>query len=286
MAIDDDKTIIISTSESRNIETHVINMEKAPDIAQQNINSLSKKSYDIPFVSNSQNQPFLYMLRDLYREITDIENGYNKDDETVTRNRFIRVIDDHTRGLSEQGYENTHIMIVRYIISTFIDESLGSVQWKGMDSWANHSLLGYYYKETYGGKKFFQLLDKFAKEPTKYLQHMKLIYVCLSLGYKGQYSLTEHGNLQIENIRQELFTRIQQFDVREEKFYHNHPASTTKNKLTLQVPYKIVLISGIAIIAIIYGILTNSIMQSEKELIESLKKNISLDIRREDHVDK
>ncbi len=281
MPIDDDKTIIISSAENREVETHVINMDIGSEIIPKDKSSLSRKKYEIPFVVSQHNQPFLYILRALYREIISLENRPNHKDISLVKSKLIGIMDSHTKKLSELGYENTHIMIVRYILSTFVDEMLGGINWSGRESWANHSLLGHYYKETYGGKKFFQLLDQFTKEPTKYIQHMKLIYSCLSLGYKGQYSMSEHGDLQLENVRQELFKRIDQFDESKEKFYQNHPASSIKNKLSIQVPYKMFIISGVIILAIVYGIFTSAIKQNEEDLIKSLKKNVSLNIRGE-----
>ncbi len=280
MPIDDDKTIIISSAGNREVGTHVINMDTGSKVVSKDRRDLSRQKYEIPFAINQHNQPFLYMLRALYHEIISLKNGQNKE-ISVVKSKLIRIMDSHTKSLSELGYENTHIMIVRYILSTFVDEMLGGIHWSGRESWANHSLLGHYYKETYGGKKFFQLLDQFVKEPTKYIQHMKLVYACLSLGYKGQYSMSDHGNLQIENVQQELFKRISQFDENKEKFYQNHPTSSIKNKLSIQVPYKMFIAAGIIILVIVYGIFTSTIKQSEGDLIKSLKKNVSLSIKGE-----
>jgi len=195
-------------------------------------------------------------------------------DAQTLKRTLTQIMDRHTRILAEQGYENTHIMIVRYILSTFIDELLGTMNWENGDEWANQSLLSHYYKETYGGKKFFQLLEQFVQKPTEYMQHMKLIYACLSLGYKGKYSQADNTETQIEGIRQELYARIKNFDTQEEKFYTDHPVSSKKHKLTLHIPYKLFIAGSLLIMLIVYGIFSSMVMQNEEDLLEMLKTPI------------
>jgi len=270
---DDDKTIIIYPGAESDSGTQVNNHFATPQEFQKNdLLPQAEHHFDIPFLHNAQSQPFLSALRALYREVYRLERGEQQTDIQTLKRKLIQIMDQHTRSLAEQGYENTHIMIVRYLLSTFIDELLGTMDWGNGEAWANHSLLGHYYKETYGGEKFFQLLEQFVQEPGKYLQHMKLIYACLSLGYKGRYSLSESSDVQVEGIRQELYARIKNFDTQEEKFYKDHPVSTQKHKLTLHVPYKLFIAGGILIMMIVYGIFSSMVTQNEEDLMQILKQ--------------
>ena len=280
---DDDKTIIVYPRDVEDTGTQV-NASSAPaSFGSSDVLPLVAPKYDLPFMNAHQSQPFLSALRALYREVYTLEQGNRTDIQTLKR-KLIEKMDYHTRLFAEQGIENTHVMIVRYVISTFIDELLGTMDWHDGEAWANHSLLGHYYQETYGGEKFFQLLEQFAQEPSKYMQHMKLMYTCLSLGYRGKYSLSNNADGQIESIRQELYTRIKNYDTQEERFYKDHPISSKKHKLTLHIPYKMFILGGLIIMGIIYAIFTSMVTDNEENLMEILKQEPKTKVVKETNV--
>ena len=273
---DDDKTVLMCLDNSNDNSTLLRVTESIPETPSPNINKQAIEAYsqiDIPFMYSKQNQPFLRALRALYFEIYLIERGDSSLNSTRLREKIIHLMDKHMKSLAELGYENTHIMIIRYILATFIDELLGAVQWKGADGWLNqYSVLGHYYEETYGGEKFFMLLNQFVQEPSKYMQHMKLMYVCLSLGYKGKYARLQNDNGQVEKVRQELYSHIQNYNIQEEKFYKDHPVSTKKHKLTFDISYKLFILGTLLILVIIYGVFTNMVKQNEENLIDLLNQ--------------
>jgi len=274
---DDDKTVLMRLDDSEDNPTLLtITQESTPLTDSSNVHKKNMEAYhsgDIPFMYSQQNQPFLRALRALYFEIYLIERGDSTLNSTRLRERIIHLMDTHMKSLAQLGYENTHIMIIRYVLSTFIDELLGAVQWKGADGWLNqYSVLGHYYKETYGGEKFFQLLNQFVQEPSQYMQHMKLMYVCLSLGYKGKYARVQNDNGQVEKVRQELYAHIQNYNIQEEKFYKDHPVSSKKHKLTFDISYKLFMIGSLLILAIIYGVFTNMVRDNENHLMEILNQ--------------
>jgi len=270
---DDDKTIMIYPGGEPDTGTQVSNTFAEPTIfANNEVASPEMYETSSTFVHSYQSQAFLAALRAVYREVYRLETVSGQEDFRGLKRNLIQIMDQQTRSLAEAGYENTHIMIIRYVMSTFIDEYLGTMSSDSGESWANYSLLGHYYQETYGGEKFFQLLEQFMQEPGKYMQHMKLMYACLSLGYQGKYSLSEHSDVQIERIRQELFARIKNFDTEDEKFYNDHPVSSKKNKLTLHVPYKLFVVSALFIMVIVYGVFSSMISQNETDLMEILQQ--------------
>lgn len=282
---DDDKTIMIYPGGEEESGTQVSNTFSEPASFTHN-EPVSPAMYENPstFVHSYQSQAFLAALRSLYRDVYRLESMRGEEDFATLKRNLIHTMDQQTRSLAEAGYENTHIMIVRYVLSTFIDEYLGTMSSESGESWANYSLLSHYYQETYGGEKFFQLLEQFMQEPGKYMQHMKLMYACLSLGYKGKYSLSDHSDVQIERIRQELFARIKNFDSQDEKFYKDHPVSSKKNKLTLHVPYKLFMVSALFIMLIVYGVFSSMISQNETDLMEILQQGPVLTEAKAAHV--
>ncbi len=153
--MDDDKTVIIYSGGKEEHGTEVSGFSTPLPMEKEDHLPRVLPSFSVPFLNTAYGQPFLSALRSLYREVYLLERGKSHNDIHALKRKLIDLMDHHTRLFSEQGIENTHILIARYIISTFIDEHLGAIEWSQGETWANHSLLGHYYQETYGGGRNF-----------------------------------------------------------------------------------------------------------------------------------
>lgn len=74
-----------------------------------------------------------------------------------------------------QGYPPQVILAARYLLCSFIDEKQDS-----------HLLL-FFQHESYGGDRFFVILERSCEAPHEYADLLELGYLCLSLGYQGKY---------------------------------------------------------------------------------------------------
>ena len=54
-------------------------------------------------------------------------------------------------------------------------------------------------------------MERTIKEPALYIDLMELMYICLSMGYKGQYRSTEHSQYQLEQITNNLYKHIRAY---------------------------------------------------------------------------
>ncbi len=95
----------------------------------------------------------------------------------------IRLIDVE---LESKGYERAVLLSYRYILCTFIDESIMGTKW-GSGVWAQHSLLTRFHNETWGGEKVFSILNRIESDPKRYRELLEFIYLCLCLGFGGRY---------------------------------------------------------------------------------------------------
>lgn len=102
------------------------------------------------------------------------------------------------------------IKAAKYCLCTFVDETAAKAGWAN-EYWAQHSLLVTFFNETWGGERFFEILDNAKIDPEKNLYLLEFIYVCLQFGYKGKYQVLPNGELNIERIKNELFTLIKQY---------------------------------------------------------------------------
>jgi len=100
------------------------------------------------------------------------------------------------------------ILGARYVLCTAIDETVLNTPWGGQSCWATQTLLGTFHNETWGGEKFFQLLDRLIQEPARNLHLLELMYLCLSLGFEGKFRVQERGRAMLEGIQENLYQTI------------------------------------------------------------------------------
>lgn len=113
--------------------------------------------------------------------------------------------------ITQQGYNPEYVMICRYILCATMDDVIANTPWGGQGQWESFSLLSAFNQDTQHQSKFFSILERAIKEPSVYIDLMEFIYICLSLGYKGQYRGTEHSQYQLEQITNHLYKHIRAF---------------------------------------------------------------------------
>ncbi len=79
------------------------------------------------------------------------------------------------------------ILATRYCLCTAIDEMVLCTSWGEQSLWTEQTLLSLIHKETWGGERFFFILEKLSQEGEKNIDFLEVIYIILSLGYEGKY---------------------------------------------------------------------------------------------------
>jgi type VI secretion system protein ImpK len=118
----------------------------------------------------------------------------------------IRSFEERVR---QAGVSAEDALAARYALCTVIDEAVLNTPWGAQSGWAGQSLLVTFHRESSGGEKFFQILDRVMSEPQRYIALIELLYACLSLGFEGRYRLDERGPIRLAEIRNNLYRVIQ-----------------------------------------------------------------------------
>jgi len=100
------------------------------------------------------------------------------------------------------------ILGARYVLCSTVDETVLNTPWGGQSIWATQTLLGTFHNETWGGEKFFQLLDRLIQEPARNLHLLELMYLCMSLGFEGKFRVQERGRAMLESVQDNLYQTI------------------------------------------------------------------------------
>lgn len=105
-------------------------------------------------------------------------------------------------------YGAEYLVVCRYVLCATFDDIISSTTWGGQGQWNHYSLLTEFNQDPHHHDKFFTILERAIKEPSMYIDLMEFIYICLSMGYKGQYRITEHSQFQLEQIMDNLYKHI------------------------------------------------------------------------------
>jgi type VI secretion system protein ImpK len=123
-------------------------------------------------------------------------------------NNDIKVFERRTRLAGVEHYE---VQTARYLLCTVVDEAVLTTEWGKHSDWPHRSLLSHFHNETSGGEKFFLLVERVIKNPARHLHMLELMYLCLSLGFKGKYAMdASGGTVELEEIRDDLYRHIRQ----------------------------------------------------------------------------
>jgi type VI secretion system protein ImpK len=128
--------------------------------------------------------------------------------------------------IKNHGYHAEYSLICRYVLCALFDDMIPQTPWGNQNQWEAYSLLNAYEQHTNHQDKCFTILERALKEPSLYIDLMELMYLCLSLGYKGRYRATEHSQYQLEQITDHLYHQI-----RAHRGHFNKTLSPTPIKL-------------------------------------------------------
>jgi type VI secretion system protein ImpK len=141
-------------------------------------------------------------------------------------------------------------VVARYVLCTFVDSAVLNTPWGSQGDWAGQSLLVIFHKEVSGGEKFFDILDRLRSNPSRYVDLMELVYLCLALGYEGKYRQDPHGQGRLAELQHDTYRLIrEQRQIRDEDLSpHWKGVEDRRNPIMRYVPWWMIAAVGLAIL--------------------------------------
>jgi type VI secretion system protein ImpK len=169
-------------------------------------------------------------------------NAVSHPDVAGLHQQLVKEIKTFESRAKEQGLRSEIVLSARYILCTILDEAVLNTPWGSRSSWHQRSLLSVFHNETSGGEKFYLILDKLRESPSKNLNILELIYICLSVGFEGKYGLANRGKEKINQKRDELYSIIRKYrgDYEHQLSQNWQGLGRTRNTLTTYVPLWVV----------------------------------------------
>ena len=148
-------------------------------------------------------QPLLRALSDMPENMTSLEHV------DVLKRSLKNEINLFTVVCDEVEISWKKMAIVRYCISTALDEAAHTTAWGHQAGWSQSNILNHFEGDNDGGNKFFLLIGRLSMNPHEYVDVLDVLLRILGLGFEGRYSIIEDGERQLTKIRQRLLTIIQ-----------------------------------------------------------------------------
>lgn len=123
------------------------------------------------------------------------------------QNEFIEEINTFEVSAKAHGYTSEYVLVARYALVATIDDIITNTAW-GRENWSPYRLLDVFSQDSDRYDRFFMILERITKDTNVYIDVMELMYICLSLGYKGSYRQSEEKTLELETITQALYQHI------------------------------------------------------------------------------
>jgi len=198
-------------------------------------------------------------------------------DPALFRDDTVREIRDFEWRCSQQGIDEESTLYARYILCTVLDEFAIKTPWGGNGVWSSQSLLSQFHDETGGGEKFFQILEHLQTQPATYLPVLELMYISMSLGFEGKYSLENRGNVEIENLRDNLFhlMRLQRGEAERDLSPHWQGVSEKRYTLMKHIPVWVFSALAGVVLLVLYSGFSYQLTTSKDQVLASLQAPVA-----------
>ncbi|MBM5461194.1 DotU family type IV/VI secretion system protein [Pseudomonas sp. P66] len=192
---------------------------------------------------------------DLLSEVVRLKHDANDESLHDLNDRLTASLKLFDLRAQENGAQSSQVMAARYVLCTVVDEAVVTAKGNKESEWSQMSLLSSFHNETFGGEKFFQLLDRLSKNPVKHLPMLELMYLCMSLGFEGKYRVIPRGTLELEDIRDSLYRQIRQLrgDVPRELSPHWQGLRDKRRGLVRIVPVWGIALFTVACLVVMYS---------------------------------
>jgi type VI secretion system protein ImpK len=180
-----------------------------------------------------------------------LRNTANPPDSGDLRERTVRQVRVFEQEAHDKGVPLEQLRPAHYALCASLDDVVLNTPWGSSGTWSERSLVSTFHQEVRSGERFFDVLKQMSGNPGMYLPVIKLMYLCMSLGFIGQYRLSRRGVGDINRIREETYAVIsrQQKGVEPELAPHTKGIDAPYRPARIRVPIWVAASAGLGIIA-------------------------------------
>ena len=122
----------------------------------------------------------------------------------ILHQQFANMLRRYETQLVNQGISEQRVRLMLYGLAATIDDIILQKDWAFDSKWSQESMISLFFRETWGGERFFTLLKEMMSSASSFIKEMELYYLCIQFGFEGRYRLSAR-NTELYQIRDELF---------------------------------------------------------------------------------
>jgi len=251
----DDKTVLVSRQGHGPSTGPMTDSTAPPRFEQLEERMVYAAHLPASQVFNVGMNPLVAAASELLSELVRLKRVEDPQDMATLNDHLTHALKSFEVRALHNGVEGSQVMGARYVLCTVLDEAVVTTAWGNESEWSQMSLLSGFHNETFGGEKFFQLLDRLSKNPVKHLPMLELMYLCLSLGFEGRYRVQTRGVVELESIRDALYRQIRHLrgDAPRELSPHWQGLSGRRSSLVRVVPAWTVVTLVVVCLVVMYS---------------------------------
>jgi len=175
-----------------------------------------------------------------------LRNSVSQPDAVHLREQVIAQVRQFESHAQAAGISSQTITAARYVLCSTLDESVMNTPWGEHSGWAAKTLLVIFHGESYGGEKFFVILDRLCADFSRHIDLIELMYICLTLGFGGRYQIEADGRARLVDIQEDLYRRLkaQRAPAAVELAPHWKGIEDRRNPLVRYVPLWVIAAAG------------------------------------------
>jgi type VI secretion system protein ImpK len=152
--------------------------------------------------------PLVAAAAPLLQLLARLPNTINHPDPGDLRERAVRAMHSFEQRIRELDLPRELLAPAHYALCASIDDVVLNTPWGSTGVWDANSRVSSCHREVRSGERFFQLLGQMRQNPGLFLPVIELMYLCMSLGFQGQYRLAPRGPAELDRLREETYAII------------------------------------------------------------------------------
>ncbi len=154
----------------------------------------------------TKTNPFILLATPLLMLMAQVKQSVVHPDVDALHNQIVLEVKLFSSKLKQLKYPSMMVDSACYCLCAALDEAILASQWGTQSSWVQQSLLSLLCQETWGGERFYLIVEVLLQDLRKNLFVLEFIYVLLSLGFEGQYYGQQ--NILRDQVRNHIFQKI------------------------------------------------------------------------------
>jgi type VI secretion system protein ImpK len=223
--------------------------------------------------------PLVGAAAPLFQLMGRMRTTYTQPHAMEVRDRTLRQVQAFEQAARAAGVTEDQLDKGRFAVCASIDDLAQSTPWGGDGGWASRPLVLSFrdvLRSTQGvqsGVGFFRLLDEVRVNPGTELPVLEVMYLCLSLGFQGQYRASRQGPAELDRIREDVYTIIkrQRQDAAAELSPHWRGIKSPYKAIRAVVPSWVIAAVSIGLIALLFVWLSTTLNAASDDVFARLR---------------